>query len=58
MWWRTTAPTTLPPRPGQAGAFVYERFDQKHKGKGYAIDYLFRRLKEERKDVYERVFCL
>ena len=40
----------------QAGAFVYERFDQKHKGKGYAIDYLFRRLKEERKDVYDGYF--
>ena len=23
----------------RAGAFVYERFDQVHKGKGYAMDY-------------------
>ena len=35
----------------RAGAFVYERFDQLHKGKGYAMDYLFHRLKEEGKDV-------
>ena len=37
----------------RAGAFVYERFDQVHKGKGYAMDYLFRRLKEEGKDCYD-----
>ena len=40
----------------RAGAFVYERFDQVHKGKGYAMDYLFRRLKEERKDGYDGYF--
>ena len=40
----------------QAGAFVYERFDQKRRGKGYAMDYLFRRLKEEGKDVYDGYF--
>ncbi len=40
----------------RAGAFVYERFDQVHKGKGYALDYLFRRLKEEGKDCYDGYF--
>lgn len=40
----------------KAGAFVYERMDQLHKGKGYAMDYLFRRLKEEGKDVYDGYF--
>ena len=40
----------------RAGAFVYERFDQVHKGKGYAMDYLFRRLKEEGKDCYDGYF--
>ena len=30
----------------KAGAFVYERFDQQKKGKGYAMDYLFHRLEE------------
>ena len=40
----------------QAGAFVYERFDQVHKGKGYAMDYLFRRLRQEGKDVYDGYF--
>ena len=39
-----------------AGAFVYERFDQKRKGKGYAMDYLFHRLEEEGKDVYDGYF--
>ena len=37
----------------QAGAIVYERFDGIHKGKGYAMDYLFRHLREEGKDVYD-----
>jgi cellulose synthase/poly-beta-1,6-N-acetylglucosamine synthase-like glycosyltransferase len=37
----------------KAGAFVYERFDQVHKGKGYAMDYLFRRLKTEGRDGYD-----
>ena len=40
----------------RAGAFVYERLDQVHKGKGYAMDYLFRRLKEEGKDCYDGYF--
>ena len=40
----------------RAGAFVYERFDPVHKGKGYAMDYLFRRLREEGKNEYEGYF--
>lgn len=40
----------------KVGAFVYERMDQIHKGKGYAMDYLFRRLKEEGKNVYDGYF--
>ena len=40
----------------QAGAIVYERFNQNKKGKGYAMDYLFRRLKEEGKDCYDGYF--
>ena len=40
----------------KAGAFVYERMDQIHKGKGYAMDYLFRRLKEEGKNIYDGYF--
>ena len=40
----------------KAGAFVYERFDQQKKGKGYAMDYLFHRLEEEGKDVYDGYF--
>lgn len=40
----------------QAGAFAYERFDAIHKGKGYAMDYLFKKLKEEGKNVYEGYF--
>ena len=40
----------------KAGAFVYERNDQLHKGKGYAMDYLFRRLKEEGKNNYDGYF--
>ncbi|MFQ7450452.1 MAG: glycosyltransferase family 2 protein [Flavonifractor plautii] len=35
---------------------MYERFDQVHKGKGNAMDYLFRRLKEEGKDCYDGYF--
>ena len=42
----------------RAGAFVYERFDNVHKGKGYAMDYLFHRLKEEGKQDYDGYFCL
>ena len=44
------------PAARRAGAFVYERFDQSKKGKGYAMDYLFRRLAEEGKDVYDGYF--
>ena len=40
----------------KAGAFVYERRGPIHKGKGYAMDYLFRRLKEEGKDCYDGYF--
>ena len=40
----------------KAGAFVYERRDPIHKGKGYAMDYLFRRLEEEGKDCYDGYF--
>ena len=40
----------------KAGAFVYERRDPVHKGKGYAMDYLFRQLKEEGKDCYDGYF--
>lgn len=40
----------------RAGAFVYERFDQQKKGKGYAMDYLFHRLEEEGRDVYDGYF--
>lgn len=39
-----------------AGAFVYERFDTIHKGKGYAMDYLFQKLKEDGKRDYEGYF--
>ena len=37
----------------RAGAIVYERFDQARKGKGYAMDYLFRTLAREGKDRYD-----
>ena len=37
----------------RAGAFVYERFNQSRKGKGYALDYLFRQLKAEGRDQYD-----
>ena len=40
----------------QAGAYVYERFDRIHKGKGYALDYLFHRLEAEGKDCYDGYF--
>lgn len=33
-----------------AGARVYERFDRVHVGKGYALDWLFARLREEKLD--------
>ncbi len=40
----------------RAGAFVYERFDSIHKGKGYAMDYLFQKLKEAGKNDYDGYF--
>ena len=40
----------------RAGAMVHERFDQQNKGKGYAMDYLFRQLKAEGKDDYDGYF--
>lgn len=40
----------------RAGAYVYERFDEIHKGKGYAMDYLFQKLKEARKNNYDGYF--
>lgn len=40
----------------RAGAFVYERFDRIHKGKGYALDYLFHRLEQEGRAQYDGYF--
>lgn len=37
----------------QAGAIVYERFNQYQKGKGYALDYFFRTLAQEGHDHYD-----
>jgi len=37
----------------QAGAIVYERFDQVKTGKGYALDYLFHTLAQEGRDAYD-----
>ena len=37
----------------EAGAFVYERFNQSKKGKGYALDDLFRSLAREGRDQYD-----
>lgn len=37
----------------RAGAMVYERFNEEQKGKGYALDYLFRTLAAEGKDRYD-----
>lgn len=40
-----------------AGAIVFERFDRKQVGKGYALDYVFRRIAEEYADAgYEGYF--
>ena len=36
-----------------AGAIVYERQDQRLKGKGYALDWLFHHLAAEERDVYD-----
>lgn len=39
------------------GAYVYERFNQKYKGKGYALNYGLRRIaKERREKIYEGFF--
>ncbi len=35
------------------GAFVYERSDSTHQGKGYALEYFFRCLQRDKKDSYE-----
>ena len=41
----------------EAGAIVYERFNKVQVGKGYALDYLFRRVFEERgEDAYDGFF--
>lgn len=37
----------------RAGAIVYERFNQKQKGKGYALDFLFHTLEREGRDTYD-----
>ena len=39
-----------------AGAFVYQRFNRSQVGKGYALDYLFRRLRTEGRDPYDGYF--
>lgn len=38
------------------GARVYERQDAVHRGKGYAMDYLFHTLKAEKRDNYDGYF--
>lgn len=38
------------------GVSVYERFDEEHKGKGYAMDFFFKKLKEENKNNYDGYF--
>jgi len=39
------------------GAIVYERFDDKHKTKGYALEYLFDRIEEDyKRDSFEAYF--
>ncbi len=40
----------------KAGATVFERFDKVHVGKGYALDYLLRRIELERGDVFDGYF--
>ncbi len=40
----------------EAGAAVYERFDTGRVGKGYALDFLLRRIRCERGDVYDGYF--
>ena len=36
-----------------AGAIVYERYNQREKGKGYALDFFFRALAAQKKDRYD-----
>ncbi len=40
----------------RAGATVYERFDREHVGKGFALDFLLRRIEFERGDVFNGYF--
>ena len=40
----------------RAGAIVYERFNQNKKGKGYALNFLFRTLAREGRDQYDAYF--
>ncbi len=40
----------------RAGAIVYERFNQSKKGKGYALNFLFRTLAREGRDQYDAYF--
>lgn len=40
----------------EAGAVVYERFDRANVGKGYALDFLIRRIWLERGDVFDGYF--
>ena len=40
----------------RAGAIVYERFNQNKKGKGYALNFLFRTLAREGRDRYDAYF--
>ena len=40
----------------KAGAIVYERFNQVKKGKGYALNFLFRTLAREGRDQYDAYF--
>jgi len=34
----------------EAGAIVYERFSETHKGKGFALDFLFNKIRQEHED--------
>ena len=43
-------------RRARAGAIVYERFNQSKKGKGYALNFLFRTLAREGRDQYDAYF--
>lgn len=44
---RTTAPTARLPSPKTAGAVVYERNNPTLVGKGYALDFLLKRIGED-----------